>query len=376
VAATSTDPILVVNTGSSTFKWALFAAAESLNPVSHGGEEWTAEDALTRRSQIEATLRTLPPCRAVGHRVVHGGAAFRDTVAIDDETHGQLESLVPIDPLHMRAALCGIDAARAAFPSAAQFAVFDTAFHRTMSEAAAGYALPAEWTRKWGLQRYGFHGLSVAWSIDWVRRHRARVPGRIIVAHLGSGCSVTAARDGQSIDTTMGFTPLEGLMMGTRSGSVDPGLLIHLQSRCGVSLLELEDTLTSKSGLLGVSGVSADMRKVIAAADEGNANAALAYERFIVNARRGVGAMAGMLGGADMLIFTGGIGEHEPRVRHDVAEALGSGLIDLKLNELSAQERTGEGVISAKSSAIAVLAIRAREDVVVLREVLRLLAGS
>src|SRR5262249_21735253 len=154
---------LVVNTGSSTFKWALFAAEESLDPVSHGGEEWTADDALTRRSQIEATLRTLPPCRAVGHRVVHGGGGFRDTIAIDDDAHRELEALVPIDPLHMRAALCGIDAARAAFPSAAQFAAFDTAFHRTMSPAAAGYALPAEWTSKWGLQRYGFHGLSVAW---------------------------------------------------------------------------------------------------------------------------------------------------------------------------------------------------------------------
>jgi len=348
VAATPADSILVVNTGSSTFKWALFPADESEEPISHGGEEWTAEDALTRRSQIEATLRTLPPCRALGHRVVHGGGVFRDTVLIDEEAHRQLEALVQLDPLHMRAALCGIDAARAAFPSAPQFAAFDTAFHRTMSEAAAGYGLPAEWTSKWSLRRYGFHGLSVAWSIDWVRRHRGRLPGRVVVAHLGSGCSVTAVRNGESVDTTMGFTPLEGLMMGTRSGSVDPGLLLHLQSRCGVSLLELEDALTNKSGLLGVSGVSGDMRKVIAAADSGNESAALAYERFIVHARRGVGAMAGMLGGVDLLIFTGGIGEHEARVRRDVSAALGS--------------------------SVDVLTVRAREDVVVLREVLRLLA--
>jgi acetate kinase len=171
----------------------------------------------------------------------------------------------------------------------------------------------------------------------------------------------------------MGFTPLEGLMMGTRSGSVDPGLLLHLQARCGISLLELEDTLTNKSGLLGVSGVSGDMRKVIAAADAGNESAALAYERFIIHARRGVGAMAGMLGGADMLIFTGGMGEHEPRVRCDVAAALGKDLIDDALNEETIERRNDEGLISRAKSPVTVLTIRAREDVVVLREVLRLL---
>lgn len=362
------DPILIVNTGSSTFKWALFSDDEHTDPISHGGEEWTADDALTRRNQIEATLRTLPPCRAVGHRVVHGGSVFRDSVLLDDDARRQLESLLALDALHMRPALCGIDAALEAFPNAPQFAAFDTAFHRTLSEAASGYGLPAEWTSKWGLLRYGFHGLSVAWSIDWVRRHQERLPARVMVAHLGSGCSVTAVEEGRSVDTTMGFTPLEGLMMGTRSGSVDPGLLFYLQARCGLSVLELEDALTNKSGLLGVSGISGDLRKVIAAADSGDANARLAYDRFIVHARRGLGAMAGTLGGADMLIFTGGIGEHEPRVRRDVAAALGAGFLDERLNE-----RGEEGVISKGASPTAVLKIRAREDVVVLREVLRLL---
>jgi acetate kinase len=364
----SQHPILIVNTGSSTFKWALFADADTAEPISHGGEEWIAGDALTRRHQIEATLKTLPPCRAVGHRVVHGGSVFRDSVLIDDAARGELEGLLALDALHMRPALCGIDAAREAFPDAPQFAAFDTAFHRTLSEAAAGYGLPAEWSGKWGLRRYGFHGLSVAWSIDWARRKSGALPARVLVAHLGSGCSVTAVRDGESVDTTMGFTPLEGLMMGTRSGSVDPGLLIHLQARCGVSIIELEDTLNNQSGLLGVSGVSGDLRKVIAAAASGNESAQLAYDRFIVHARRGVGAMAGALGGADLLIFTGGIGEHEPRVRRDVAAALGSGLIDERRNE-----RGEEGVISAVSSPVTVLTIRAREEVVVLREVLRLL---
>lgn len=362
-----TAPILIVNTGSSTFKWALFAA-DAEQPLDEGVEQWSAEDALTRQTQIERKLRALPVCRAVGHRVVHGGSRFRDSVSIDAAARRELELLLVLDPLHMRPALCGIDAAKEVFPNAPQFAAFDTAFHRTLGDAAATYAIPAEWTRKWGLLRFGFHGLSVAWSIDWVRRHHGRLPARAIVAHLGSGCSVTAVHEGCSADTSMGFTPLEGLMMGTRSGSVDPGLLLHLQARCGVSLHELEDMLTNKSGLLGVSGVSADMREVVAAADAGDANAKLAYDQFILYARRGVGAMAGVLGGADMLIFTAGIGEHEPRVRRDIAAALGAALIDDVRNE-SVQE----GVISRVSSPVEVLTIRAREDLVLLREVLRLL---
>ncbi len=361
------EPILIINTGSSTFKWALLSSDDERS-LGGSTEEWSAEDALTRQAQIEEKLRTLPTCRAVGHRVVHGGSTFQDSVLIDDDARRELEMLLMLDPLHMRPALCGIDAAREVFPQASQVAAFDTAFHRTLGEAASGYALPADLTQKWGLRRFGFHGLSVAWSIDWVRRHHAPLPARVIVAHLGSGCSVTAVREGKSVDTSMGFTPLEGLMMGTRAGSVDPGLLIHLQARCGVSLAELEDLLIHKSGLLGVSGISADLRKVVAAADAGDPGAKLAYDRFILYARRGVGAMAGVLGGADMLIFTGGIGEHDPHVRRDIAAALGRVSIDAR-NEAGA-----EGLLSPRRSAVQVLMIHAREDLVVLREVVRLLS--
>jgi len=196
-------PILIVNTGSSTFKWAMFSD-EDRHYIDGGTEEWSAEDALTRKTQIEERLRALPPCRAVGHRVVHGSTVFRQSVVIDDETRRELELLVPLDSLHMRPAMVGIDAALAAFPNARQIAAFDTAFHSTLSEAAAGYALPAEWTQKWGLQRFGFHGFSIAWSIDWVRQKYGQLPARVIVAHLGSGCSVTALQDGKSADTTMG----------------------------------------------------------------------------------------------------------------------------------------------------------------------------
>jgi acetate kinase len=359
--------ILILNTGSATFKWALFSAEDGRD-LDQGTDEWSAEDALTRKTQIEEKLRTLPPCRAVGHRVVHGGSVFRESVVIDVETRRELELLVPLDTLHMRPAMVGIDAALAAFPDARQIASFDTAFHSTLNDAAAGYALPSEWTQKWGLRRFGFHGFSVEWSVDWVRRKQGTVPARMIVAHLGSGCSVTALREGRSVDTTMGFTPLEGLMMATRAGSVDPGVLMHLELRCGISAQVLEDTLLRGSGLLGVSGISGDMRKVLAAADEGNANARLAYDEFILYARRGVGAMSGTLGGTDMLVFTGGLGEHQPRVRRDISAALGDGLIDDSRNEAGE-----EGVISRASSPIQILTIRAREEQILLREVQRLI---
>jgi acetate kinase len=362
MATSDPRPVLILNTGSSTFKWALLSDDEQF--LGTGSEEWEAEDALTRKAQIEARLRGIPPCKAVGHRIVHGGLAFEDSVVVDDNVRRELESLLTLDLLHMRPALCALDAARDAFPQALHVAAFDTAFHRTLSKAAAGYALPTEWTQRWGLRRFGFHGLSVSWSVDWMRRHVQPFPRRLVVAHLGSGCSVTAVLDGRSVDTSMGFTPLEGLMMGTRAGSVDPGLLLHLQTHLGVTALELEDVLTNRSGLLGVSGVSADMREVLKAAEDGNSNAWLAYDRFIFCARRAVGAAAGVLGGIDALVFTGGIGEHNPRVRKDIAAAF---------EEIEIDEEAGadEGVISSPRSRVVAAVVKAREDLVLLREVRR-----
>jgi len=362
-----TLPVLILNTGSSTFKWALLSDEEQF--LGTGSEEWEAEDALTRKAQIEKRLRAIPPCRAVGHRIVHGGLVFEDSVVVDEAVRRELEKLLTLDLLHMRPALSALDAARDAFPEALHVAAFDTAFHRTLSKAAAGYALPTEWTQRWGLRRFGFHGLSVSWSVDWVRRNLQPFPRRLIVAHLGSGCSVTAVLDGRSVDTSMGFTPLEGLMMGTRAGSVDPGLLLHLQNHLGVTALELEDVLTNRSGLLGVSGISADIREVLKAADQGNSNAWLAYDRFIFSARRAVGAAAGVLGGVDALVFTGGIGEHNPRVRHDIAAAFES-------LEIDASAAEDEGLISASGSRVRAAVVKAREDLVLLREVRRFSAVS
>ena len=369
MAAIDPRPVLILNTGSSTFKWALLTDDERF--LGTGTEEWEADDALTRKTQIEAKLRAIPPCRAVGHRIVHGGLAFQDSVVVDDAARRELENLLTLDLLHMRPALSALDAARDIFPEALHVAAFDTAFHRTMSKAAAGYALPAEWTQRWGLRRFGFHGLSLSWCVDWMRRNAQPFPKRMIVAHLGSGCSVTAVLDGRSVDTSMGFTPLEGLMMGTRSGSVDPGLLLHLQTHHGISALEMEDALTNRSGLLGVSGVSADLREVLKAADAGDSNAWLAYDRFIFCARRAVGSAAGVLGGVDALVFTGGIGEHQPRVRQDIAAAFDG----LQLDE-AANSGATEGCISTAKSRISAMVVRAREDLVLLREVRRFSAAA
>lgn len=359
------SPILVLNTGSSTFKWALLSEDEGF--LGTGSEEWAAEDAMSRRTQMEAKLHSLPPCRAVGHRIVHGGMQFRDSIVIDQDVRRDLETLLALDPLHMRPAISALDAARAAFPEVPHVAVFDTAFHRTLSDAAATYPLPRDWTQRWALRRFGFHGLSLTWSRDWLREHVQPFPRRAIVAHLGSGCSVTAVLDGKSVDTSMGFTPLEGLMMGTRAGSVDPGLLTHLQTHHGIVALDLEDTLANRSGLLGVSGLSSDLRQVIQAADEGNADARLAYDMFIFCARRAVGSAAGVLGGVDAVVFTGGIGEHQPRVRRDIAAAFEG----LKL-DTSAHDAVEEGEISVPGSPVKAFVIQAREDLVLLREVRRL----
>jgi acetate kinase len=368
MAGDDARPILILNTGSSTFKWALLTEDERF--LGTGSEEWDADDALTRKTQIETKLRSLPPVRAVGHRVVHGGTIFRDSIVVDDNARHELETLLTLDLLHMRPALSALDAARSVFPDALHVAAFDTAFHQTMSEAAAGYAIPNEWTQRWSLRRFGFHGLSVSWSVDWVREHVKPFPSRMIVAHLGSGCSITAVLDGRSVDTSMGFTPLEGLMMGTRSGSVDPGLLLYLQTQHSIAVLELEDALVNRSGLLGVSGVAADMRQVLKAADEGNADAKLAYDRYILYARRGVGAAAGVLGGVDTLVFTGGVGEHQPRVRRDIAAAFG----DLQVDD-AANARLEEGRFSTSDSRITAFVVHAREDIVLLREVRKLSAA-
>jgi acetate kinase len=324
---------------------------------------------VRRVEQIQAVLHDVPEIDAVGHRIVHGGTRYRETMVVDARVRADLESLVALDPVHMRPALEGIDAVQTQVPAVPQFVAFDTAYHATLPAAAAGYALPFEWTERWDLRRFGFHGLSVAYSEQRARELTGGVVPRLVVCHLGSGCSVSAVAEGRSVDTTMGFSPLEGLMMGTRSGSVDPGLLLYLQLQHGVSPAEMFETLTTRSGLLGVSGVSADLREVLSAADAGSSRAALAYERFVLSVRRAVGAMTSVLAGLDVLVFTGGIGEHSDRVRRDVTSALS--FAGARVDDEKNRSAVPDVDIARRDSGVRIFVVHAREDLVILREMLQ-----
>ena len=250
------------------------------------------------------------------------GIAFDRPSSSTTPSARALTTFAELAPLHNPAALAGIDAATRRYPGVPQVAAFDTAFHATIPNAAAFYPIPWEWTQAWGVRRYGFHGLSVQYAIRRIGEMLGSVPDRLVVCHLGSGCSVSAVAGGRSVDTSMGFTPLEGLMMGRRSGSVDPGLLVHLLARRGLDVAALDAGLNEQSGLLGVSGVSGDMRKVQEAADKGEARARLAVDMFVHRLIATVGAMAAVLGGLDALTFTGGIGEHSAPIRAAVASKL------------------------------------------------------
>jgi acetate kinase len=362
--------VLVLNAGSSSLKWSVLDTATEAVAV-QGTESWAEQDLGRHAAEARAVLRRLPAVDAVGHRVVHGGARFREAVVVDASVRTAIAELAALAPLHNPAALAGIDAVAETWPALPQVAAFDTAFHTTMPDAAALYPVPWDWTQRWGLRRFGFHGLSVMYAVRRARGLLGEVPRRLVVCHLGAGCSVTAVQEGRSIDTSMGFTPLEGVMMATRCGSLDPGLLLYLQHQ-GVSVADLDDALNDRSGLLGVSGVAGDLRAVLAAADRGDERARLAYAMFIHGLVRMVGAMVAVLGGVDALIFSGGIGEHSARVRRDVAAAFASA--DLRLDAAANEAPAGDVDVAPSDAAVRVLVVVAREDLAVLWEVKRVLA--
>jgi acetate kinase len=335
--------VLVVNAGSSSLKLSL---------LDH-------DDTLIARPGAVSELADLPVPDAIGHRVVHGGREFRGPVRIDDEVEARIRGLSVLAPLHQRKSLDGIDAVREALPGVPEVACFDTAFHASMPRSAATYALPAEWREKYGLRRYGFHGLSHAYATRRAGEMLGGIPRRLVVCHLGAGASLCAVADGRSVDTTMGFTPLEGLVMATRSGDVDPGLLLWLQEREDLSPATLADTLERRSGLLALAG-TADMREI----GEG-----LALDVYLHRLRAGIGAMAASLGGLDALVFTGGVGEHSPRVRRRAAD----GLEFLGVAIDPAREDTADADISAPGARVRTLVVTAREDLEIaagVREVL------
>ncbi len=328
--------VLVVNAGSTSLKLSVVSPDDSEAPV---------DSLRAARGRVVA----------VGHRVVHGGAHMRDPVVIDDDVERQLFALVPLAPLHMRPALDAIEHARAVLPDVPHVAVFDTAFHATMPDVAADYALPLDIRERYDIRRYGFHGLSVQWAAQRVR------VARLVVCHLGGGCSVTAVRDGSSVDTTMGFTPLDGVPMATRSGAVDPGVLLHLL-RTGMSVDELEQILDQRSGLLGLSGESGSVKDLEASQSPAAAHALLVFEYRVATA---IGAAAVALDGLDAIVFTAGIGENSSRVRANVCRRLGS--FGVRVDDAANAAPTADADIAVPGSSVRVVVVHAREDVVIAR---------
>ena len=335
--------ILVVNAGSTSLKLSVVDDDDSSTSI--------------------GSLESARGVAGVAHRIVHGGERFREAVVVDETVERELAALTELAPLHNRPALEALAEARCVFPDVPHVAVFATAFHATIPAEAATYALPQRWRDEWGIRRFGFHGLSVEWSAR-------RVPvARLVVCHLGGGCSVSAVLNGRSADTTMGFSPLEGVPMATRSGSIDPEIVLHLLRTKRLGIEEIEQALESESGLLGLSGGSSRVEELEASRSE---EAALALAVFAYRIARSVAAMASTLGGLDAVAFTGGPGERSSRVRADVCRRLE--FLGCELDRETNEGAVPDAVVSTRGSAVAVHVIGAREDVVAAEAARRLLA--
>jgi acetate kinase len=377
--------VLCLNSGSSSVKFALYSMGEGDETLLgrgaveriglRGGSLWLRDIGKDSLSESEGIFFKdhagavsaafgaldklgLPAPDAVGHRIVHGGAEHTAPAVVDAVLLEKLRGLVPFAPLHLPGEIQGIEAVAARYPRLMQVACFDTAFHRGMPEAAQRFPLPnALWEE--GVRRYGFHGLSYEYILGALGRGAA---GRVIIAHLGNGASLAAVKDGGPVDTTMGLTPTGGLMMGTRSGDLDPGVLLYLMRERGYDLERLSQLVDHESGLLGVSGISRDMKTLLEKTDR-EPGAALAVQMFCRQLRKHIGAMAAVLGGLDTLVFTGGIGERAAPVRQDVCEGLlHLGIhLDAELNERHA------GVVTSPGSPCTVRVIPTNEDLVIAR---------
>jgi acetate kinase len=363
--------ILVLNVGSSSLKcW--------FQDVP-GGQVWTAKREWKSSENGEALIGGLlqsvglpAGIEMVGHRIVHGGPKYRESVLVTPEVRSGIAAMAEFAPTHNRIQLAAIEAVdRVIGPQVPQVAVFDTAFHSTLAPSAYIYPGPYAWLER-GIRRYGFHGISVQYSTRRAAEllHAPADSLRLIVCHLGNGASVSAVANGKSVDTSMGFTPLEGIMMGTRSGSIDPSILVYLLRHENCTADELDEILNRKSGLLGVSGFSSDMREILEAIERGNDRARLAYEIFAHRLTREIGAMLAVLGGVDAIVFTGGIGENCAPLREDVCTQLG--FLGLQLDPAKNGHPNLDENIAAAGSAVQVLVIRADEDSEIARECLRL----
>lgn len=381
-----TDLILTLNAGSSSIKFALFPVTENGGALASGqidgigvksrltidGVTREAPEARDHAGALQTIVAALAPVlardriAAVGHRVVHGGRTYAEPTLLDDRSIEALAALAPLAPLHQPHNLSGIRLARQLFPDAVQVACFDTAFHRAQPWVNDTFALPRHFYEE-GVRRYGFHGLSyeyVASELQRIAPHHAA--GRLVIAHLGNGASMCALRGGQSVASTMGFSALDGLPMGTRSGQLDPGVLLYLLRNRGMSAGEIEELLYRRSGLLGLSGLSSDMRALEAA---GTPEAQQAIDYFVFRVRRELGAMTAILSGLDGLAFAGGIGENAVRVRERICQ--GFEWLGIELDET--RNRLGQSIISSDRSRVRVFIVKTSEETMIARHVRRLL---
>ena len=363
--------VLTVNVGSSSLKVSVLDGDERLivaeEVPSHAGriDETALAGAIDRAGTVDA----------VGHRIVHGGSEFSEPAVVDGQVRARLEALVDLAPLHLPASLAGLDAVGRLLPEIPAVACFDTAFHSQMPAAASTYALPVEWRRRWPLRRFGFHGLSHAYAAARVEELVGALPGsqRIVTCHLGAGASLAAVLGGVSVDTTMGFTPLDGLVMATRAGSLDPGLVLWLEEHAHLPPAELASTLEHRSGLLGLAG-SADLRIVLEAERRGDDDAILAVEVYLHRLRAAVATMVAAMNGLDVIVFTGGIGEHAPSIR--ARAAAGLGFVGISIDPERNTSAVADYEIGAAEAPVRAFVITAREDIQIAREVRRTLTSG
>jgi acetate kinase len=362
--------VLVVNAGSSSIKLRLLDSTDQVLV----GEDLPPPADVDLAEALSHFFARSPDVDAVGHRVVHGGSELSAPVRLDEAIDQRLDRLADLAPLHNGWSVISIRATQQLRPDLPQVACFDTSFHATLPEEAITYALPWQWTQRWSLRRYGFHGLSHAWASQRAAELIGRPISdlRLVTAHLGSGASLAAVSGGRSVDTTMGFTPLEGLVMATRSGNVDPGLLLWLQHHGGLTAERLEQALERESGLLGLSGRSSDLRVVLATADEGDGRARLAYGVYLHRLRALVASMAAAMDGMDGLVFTGGAGEGSARLRGDACAGLGFLGVALDVGRNDKTE-PADRLLTPAGAGVAVAVVAAREDVEIARQVRLLL---
>jgi acetate kinase len=360
--------VLVVNVGSSSLKLRLL---DEHDTIKHSADLPAGPDGLDT-SHLADVLQGWGKPNVVGHRIVHGGTSFTGPVRIDDAVRAQLQDLTDLAPLHQPKSLAALDAVTAQLPDVAAVASFDTAFHATIPAAAATYAVPLEWRDRYAIRRYGFHGLSHAYcsqrAAELLDRPLAGL--RIVTCHLGAGASLAAVVYGRSVDTTTGFTPLEGLVMATRSGTVDPGLVLWLEEHEHLSPREVATALEQRSGLTALAGTG-DMRDVEAAADRGDPAAVLALDVYNHRLVGGIGAMSAATRGVDVLVFTGGVGEHSPTVRRRAAERLG--FLGVSIDTHRNDTVHDDGDITANRATVRTVVITAREDLQIARETRQLL---